>query len=124
MGEIVKSENQRPENVGARPTIAPQVDIFENRDELLVIADMPGVAQADLKIHLDETEITIEGRPAQETATPLGREFRQVDYRRSFILPQGIEREKVAAELKGGVLRLHLPKSPAVKPRRIEVKTG
>ncbi|HKA90914.1 MAG TPA: Hsp20/alpha crystallin family protein [Haliangiales bacterium] len=123
--QVAKAENQRLENVDARPVVAPQVDIYENKDELLLIADMPGVAQADLKIHLDEEEITIEGHPtAAYAATELAREFRQVDYRRSFLLPQGTDRDKVSADLKGGVLRLHLPKSAAVKPRRIEVKVG
>ncbi len=123
--QITKHEGQRLENVDERPVVAPQVDIYENKDELLLIADMPGVAQADLKIHLDEEEITIEGHPAEEPqGTLLGREFRLVDYKRSFLLPQGVDRDKVSAQIKGGVVQLHLPKSAAVKPRRIEVRAG
>ncbi len=125
MGQMVKQEDQRLENVDARAVVAPQVDIYENKDELVVIADMPGVSQADLKVSLDEDEITIQGHPAEETlGAPLAREFRLVHYRRSFLVPQGIDRDKVAAELKYGVLRLHLPKTAAVKPRRIEVKAS
>jgi HSP20 family protein len=125
MGMMVKRETEQLEGVGTRPLATPRVDIYENQDELLVIADMPGVTQADLKIDLDEEQLIIEGRPPEENlGTPLMREFDPVDYRRSFVVPQGIDRDKVSAELRNGVLWLHLPKSPAVKPRRIEVKSA
>jgi HSP20 family molecular chaperone IbpA len=64
--EMSKREDQRPERVAERPTVAPRVDVFENKDELLLIAALPGVAEANLKIHLDEEELTIEGRPDEE----------------------------------------------------------
>jgi HSP20 family molecular chaperone IbpA len=50
---------ERAEAVQQRPAIAPRVDIFENRDELLVLADMPGVTQNGLSIHLDEEQLRI-----------------------------------------------------------------
>jgi len=56
--------------------------------------------------------VTLEGR--KET----------YDFRRSFLLPEGIDRAKIEAELKQGVLWLHLPKAAAVKPRRISVKAS
>src|SRR5262245_4363623 len=126
MGLIVKQQqNERLEGVGTRPLATPRVDIYENTDELLVIADMPGVTQSDLKIDVDEERLVIDGRPAEDNfGTPLARELEPVEYRRSFVLPQGIDRDKVSAELRNGVLWLHLPKSPAVKPRRVEVKSG
>jgi HSP20 family molecular chaperone IbpA len=123
--EMSKREDQRPERVAERPTVAPRVDVFENKDELLLIAALPGVAEANLKIHLDEEELTIEGRPDEErTESALEREFRHFDYRRSFVVPTEIDRNRIHAELTNGVLWLHLPKSEALKPRRIEVKAG
>src|SRR5215813_11152268 len=123
--DLTKRDEQRAEAVAQRPTVAPNVDIYENKDELLLIADMPGVAEGDLRVHLDEAELTIEGAPASETfPTALGREYRPAAYKRSFTLPDGIDRDKVSAQLKSGVLWLHLPKSAAVKPRRIDVKAG
>jgi len=120
-----KREDSRVETVAERPSVAPRCDIFENKDELLLVADLPGVTQDTLRIHLDSEQLSLEGRPAEEPeGTPLQREFRLVDYRRSFLVPDVIDREKVSAELKNGVLHLHLPKSAAVKPRRIEVKAG
>lgn len=47
-----------------------------------------------------------------------------MEYKRSFSVPQTIDVSKVDAELKDGVLRLHLPKSEAAKPRQIEIKAG
>ena len=123
--EMTKREEHRPERVAERPAVAPRVDVFENKDELLLIADLPGVSEGNLKIHLDEEELTIEGRPDEErTESALQREFRPFDYRRSFVVPTGIDRNLIKAELTNGVLWLHLPKSDALKPRRIEVKAG
>ena len=120
-----KREDSRVEAVAERPSVAPRCDIFENKDELLLVADLPGVTQETLKIHLDADQLSIEGRPSEEPeGNVLQREFRLVDYRRSFLVPDMIDREKVSAELRNGVLHLHLPKSAAVKPRQIEVKAG
>lgn len=113
------------ENVSARPTAAPYVDVFENEQEILVVADLPGVAREDLSIELDENELTIEGRRKPHTeGTSLSAEYRPSDFRRSFVLPQGIDRDKVDAQLAAGVLRLRLPKAEALRPRRIEVRSG
>jgi HSP20 family protein len=113
------------ENVSARPTLAPYVDVFENEQEILVVADLPGVARDDLSIHLDENELTLEGRRAPRTeGTAVSAEYRPADFRRSFVLPQGIDRAKVDAHLSAGVLRLRLPKAEALRPRRIEVRSG
>jgi HSP20 family molecular chaperone IbpA len=107
--DMQKNERER---VQSRPSATPRVDVFENKDEVLLLADLPGVTQDGLKLHLDEEQLDLEGQ------TP------SFDYRRSFYMPQGTDRERVSAELKNGVLWLHLPKSPAIKPRRIEVKGG
>lgn len=102
----------RPESVKQRPAVAPPVDVFENKDEVLIVADLPGVAQEALRIDLEEERLVIEA-PREG-----------FDYRRSFLMPDGIDREKVSAKLTNGVLRLTLPKAAAIKPRRIEVKAG
>lgn len=119
------NKTQAVENVNERPAMAPRVDVFENENEILVVADLPGVTQDTLRIDVDKDQITLEGRcPPEPQGTALARELWRSDYRRSFVVPQGIDREKIDAELSGGVLRLHLPKSEALKPRRIQVRTG
>jgi len=114
------------EKIQQRRTAAPPVDIYENADELLVIADMPGVAQDAISISLDKMELTIDGRrtPENGAGSYLAAEGESLDYRRSFLLPQGIDADKIAAELRHGVLRVRLPKSAALKPRQIEVKAS
>jgi HSP20 family protein len=118
-----QQQGSRAEAVQQRPAVAPRVDIFENKDEVLLVADMPGVSKEGLNIHLDHEQLTVEGRVLAETAGRLlAREWRPFDFRRSFLVPKGIDAEKVSAELKQGVLYLHLPKSEAVKPRRVPVQ--
>lgn len=113
------------ESVSERATIPPAVDIYENSNEYLVIADLPAVAKDDLSIHLEDSQLTIEGKVGSEPGdNAVERELRLVDYRRTFELPRFIDREQVSAEFTNGVLSLHLPKADAVKPRRIEVRAG
>jgi HSP20 family protein len=124
--EVKRSERELgAENVSARPAVAPFIDVYENEREILLLADLPGVAREDLSIRIEENELTLEARRAtQAPGAPLATEFRPADYRRSFLLPQGIDREAVDARLAAGVLRLTLPKAAAARPRRIEVKAG
>jgi|SRR5580704_2797656 HSP20 family protein len=112
-----------PEKLHQRPAVTPAVDIFENKDELLIVADLPGVGKDDLTLNLDKGKLTIEGRhKASGDAGDTGDVA--FDYRRIFAVPQGIDAEKIAADLTAGVLRVHLPKSEALKPRQIDVKVG
>jgi HSP20 family protein len=116
---IRKRENNAPEKLAQRATVAPAVDIFENKDELLIFADLPGVAKEDLSINFDKGHLNLSARLRE-----FGPDEEPFDYRRSFVIPQGIDAEKIAANLENGVLRLVLPKPAAMKPRQIEVKAG
>lgn len=108
-----------------RPVVTPPCDVFESRDEILLLADLPGVVADALRINVDNGELVVEARrvvPAPGTV--LGAEFEACEYQRRFAVPPGIDSTKIAAELKNGVLALHLPKSEALKPRQIAVKAG
>jgi len=123
--ELTKKGVDKPEPVEQRNWQAPLFDIYENKDELLLIADLPGVSTDSLKIHMHKNELTIEGlRTAAKHDHVLAQEAEVCDYRRTFVVPPGIAEEKIRAETKDGVLRLHLPKSEAVKPRQIQVRAG
>lgn len=120
-----REQDQQLEAVNERPTVRPAVDIYENRDEYLVVADLPAVNRDNLNIHLADSQLTIEGQVGEEeSGNALEREFRLINYRRSFELPAFVDRSKVAAELKHGVLTLHLPKTDAVRPKQIKVRAG
>lgn len=95
-----------------RYRVTPKVDVFENDDEYLVIADVPGVAQDTLNVSFARGELTLEG------------ELEDRVYRRAFTVPEGIDATAIEAEMVNGVLSVHLPKAAEVKPRRIEVRVG
>lgn len=118
-------EGTVPERASAQPAVAPNVDIFENENELLLVADLPGVEKDALKINLHNDELRIEAtRPMECAGAVLGCEFRSVDFCRVFSMPTGIDHSTVSADLKNGVLYLHLPKSEEIKPRQITVRAG
>lgn len=104
-------------------TASPAVDIFENDDEIRLFADMAGVEKSDIAINIDNGRLEFSGiRKMKVTGAAVWEEFGDVEYRRSFSVPQTIEVGKVKAELKEGVLCLHMPKSEAAKPKRIEIR--
>lgn len=112
------------EKIEQRPAVAPLVDVFENENELLVVADLPGVTQDSMSIHFEKGRLTIEGKRASVAHAARIGEIEAADFRRTFLVPQGIDAEHIAAELSQGVLSVHLPKHASAKPRRIEVKTN
>ena len=93
----------------------PAVDVYENDDGFLVVADMPGVKAADLSIHLDHPTLTVEGR--QDGEKPLV-------YERSFTVPDTVDADGIDARISDGVLHIVLKKSEASRPRKIAVKAG
>ena len=102
----------------------PRFDIWETENELVLCGDLPGVAPEDLEIRFENRELAIYGKvPArQENTEFLYGEYRIGDFFRTFTIGEVIDAERISAEMKDGVLTLHLPKAEAVKPRRIEVK--
>lgn len=129
MANIAKREH-RGELATAEPvrtiTYSPRVDILETADELTLYADMPGVRPEDLDIRFENGELTIHAKVAArpEKGEFLLREYGVGDFYRTFSISEEIDSDKITAELKQGVLVLHLPKREAVKPKRITVKTA
>lgn len=104
----------------------PRIDIWEGEHELILYGDLPGVSPENLDIRFENRELTIHGKvePRHGDVTFLYGEYGIGDFHRSFTIGEAIDAEKITAEMHGGVLMLHLPKSEKVKPRRIEVKAG
>ncbi|MGD9123868.1 MAG: Hsp20/alpha crystallin family protein [Desulfarculaceae bacterium] len=130
MAEIVRRDDTQAaaaEHTKTSPVFAPPVDIYETENELVLLADMPGVDKKDLTIRLEEDTLTLEGdvKPDSDPGlTPLMEEFTSGRYWRQFTLGQAIDRNKIEAKLKNGELRLVLPKAAAARPQKIEVKTA
>ena len=122
--DLVKTEETMPERSREIPAVVPLVDIYENEDEILLHADMPGVTKEDITVNIDNGKLFLGGvRPVKGSGAVQWEEFSDVEYQRTFSVPQTIDVDKVNAEMKDGILRLHLPKSEAAKPRQIEIKT-
>jgi HSP20 family molecular chaperone IbpA len=122
---ITRRDEAQPERMSTQNAVAPRVDIFENADEYLILVDLPGVAREQLRIDLDKGQLVLHAERTIPTGgTSVVTEFGNRIYHRIFALPRGIDAERVGAELKDGVLTLHLPKIPALKPRRIEIKAS
>ncbi|MDP9033196.1 MAG: Hsp20/alpha crystallin family protein [Myxococcota bacterium] len=106
-----------------RRTAAPLVDVFENADELLLAADVPGVASAGIDLRVENDMLLLEARRSvtQSDSPALSREYEEVDFATTFRIPAGIDTGAIAAETKNGTLRIRLPKAAAAKPRKIAV---
>jgi HSP20 family molecular chaperone IbpA len=114
----------RPQPVASPVYYTPRVDILESDDELTLYADMPGVKAEDVAVSLDNGELTLHGRYAAraQAGTLLLAEYGVGDFYRVFTVGEGVDAAKITAELKHGVLTVHLPRNEAVKPKKIAVK--
>jgi HSP20 family molecular chaperone IbpA len=122
---LTKAQNGHRE--GTESALRPAVDIFETDDGITLRADMPGVSKDRLNLRVDGTNLVIEGRikiTPQVEMQPLYADVRSSMYRRSFLLSNEFESEKIDANLKDGVLTVRIPKRAELRPRRIEVRTS
>ena len=128
---MLEKDIQKTENVSAAErirnvkTFVPRVDIYENKDSLFLLADMPGVDEKTVDIELEKNVLTITGRVENgqvKDAAMMYSEYEIGDYERVFTLSDQIDRDKIVATVKNGVLRLELPKAEEVKPKKIAIK--
>jgi len=108
------------------PLFTPMVDICETENGITLLVDMPGVKPADLNIDLRENILTITGEISPfegPDEQDLLIEYEVGQYFRQFTIPELIDRNRIDAQLKEGVLWLVLPKAEAAKPRKINIKS-
>jgi HSP20 family protein len=116
---VAQEESRTPQNC-----ISPEVNIFETKDGYILEAEMPGVNKEGLDIALEANTMTIFGRRSQPDVKGLQSLYREstgADYRRVFELDPAIDTAKIEAKINQGMLTLHLPKSEAVKLRKVAV---
>jgi HSP20 family molecular chaperone IbpA len=105
----------------------PDVDIFENDQQITLLADMPGVASDDITIDLNDNVLNISGEVKPFEAgdeSDVLVEFEVGRYSRQFTLSEVIDQSKIEAKHEDGVLRLTLPKAEKAIPRQIAVTAG
>jgi len=103
--------------------VAPLFDVYETDTSFVLVADMPGVRFDGLEVVAERDGVTIRGRVTRPERAPEHQEYELVDYFQSLALTEDLDLSKVNASLKDGVLRLTIPKSPTIQPRRIQIKT-
>lgn len=107
------------------PVFSPDVDIFENDQEIVLLADIPGVKADHLNIDLRENTLSIVGEisPSENAdEQDIIVEYEVGQFVRQFTLSEVIDQEKIDAKLTDGVLRLTLPKVKKATPRKITIK--
>ena len=135
--EVRTVEQQRPatrestreagQRTPPRPVFLPPADIYETKDSIVVLAEMPGVPPEGVDISLERRVLTIRGHSVANDHSGYQRvynEYADGDYERVFTLSENIDRDRIEATLRDGVLQLVLPKAETAKARKIELKTS
>lgn len=117
-------EVTRPEETWGGHYYSPRADICENDAELTVMLDMPGVKATDVDIQYEQGELRVHGKVqprAPQNGRFVMREYEIADYFRAFRIGETVDESAIGAEMKEGVLTLHLPKKQEARPKRITV---
>ena len=101
----------------------PTTDVIETQAEFIIVADMPGLAPDRLEVIAEGEALTVRGRVTRPPQPPQHREFELTHYALTFMLTEDLDATGIHAVLKDGVLRITIPKSATVQPRRIEIQT-
>jgi HSP20 family protein len=119
-----RTDTQNVESTRNARYFTPRVDIFETEHELLLYADMPGVAPQEIDLRYENGELILQGKVGTSSRNGhliLG-EFEEGDFYRVFQIHESIDASRIEAECKNGVLTVHLPKAEAAKPKQVAVK--
>ena len=106
----------------------PACDVFEDKDAVKIVAEVPGVRPEDVKISLENDLLTIRGEKKQEAEQKSERVHRYErtygSFKRAFSLPTSVDPDKVAAGYANGILTVTIPKAERARPREIPVKVS
>jgi HSP20 family protein len=109
-------------------TWAPRVDIAENDKEYAISAELPGVKIEEVKVSVENRVLSISGERKSEKEEK-GKKYHRIErtygaFTRSFTLPDDASGEKLSADFRDGILKVHLPKEESAKTKAIEVKVN
>jgi HSP20 family protein len=103
----------------------PRVDVREEAERFLIVADLPGIEPDQIEIQMDKGVLSIKGQRNSDAQADDGRysriERRQGSFQRDFALPDCADAEAIVASGRNGVLEISIPKKAASAPRRIQV---
>ncbi len=127
LGRLANARRSATEE-GDMPSWTPLANISETETEYLIRAELPDVSKEDVKVTVDENVITISGERRKE-AEHKDEKVHRIEsfygsFERSFRLPEDADVTAIQAESRNGVLKVRVPKTPAPKPRTVEVKVN
>jgi len=104
---------------------APSVDIYENENEVVLAAEIPGVDEKDVEIKVEDNNLTLRGERKFEKETK-EENYHRIErsygsFFRSFALPSYIDQDRIEAEHENGVLKIRMPKRSELKPRKVKI---
>ena len=109
----------------AAPTWAPRLDAFDREKELVIRVELPGVKPEDVDITVEDRTLTISGKRQFEETVEQGnyhrREIFTGEFKRTLVLPEGLNAEEIAAKAENGLLSVSIPRRPEVLPRKVKV---
>jgi HSP20 family protein len=129
MTETTMSERnqERGQRAANEASLMPPVEVIEDKEGIVLYADLPGVDKDSLNLNVEGDTVTIEGALALDVPEGLEVTHAEVSlprFRRVFTLSKELNSNKIAAELNNGVLTLRIPKADHAQPRRIPVNAG
>ena len=124
-GGLARRERDEEMSMGAW---IPPVDIVEEKDRILMTAELPGFQEKDIQIQMEGGVLTLRGERRSETENE-GKTFHRMErsygqFVRSFTLPNNVDRENIKASFHNGLLEIELPKREEAKPRQIKISAG
>jgi len=128
--DMVKQPAATPagtERTRARRVFVPRVDIYETSEAIVLLADMPGVDETGVDITLEKNVLTLAGQTANGARPGYSlayAEYDAGDYERAFTISDEVDRDRIEATVKNGVLKVVLHKAEAVKARKIDIKAA
>lgn len=126
MGNLFESQFGRSEEPTAEWGWQPAVDIFEDKEHYLVVAELPGIDPSKVDLKVEDNRLTLHG--AREIEYPERKEsYHRIErqygsFGRTFTLPTTVQADAIQAEYKHGLLRIKIPKRAEVMPKSISVK--
>lgn len=121
--DVVASRGEEKDLVSSSWT--PSVDIYEDENNLVLTAEVPGLEEKDIEIKIEDSTLTLKGERKFEKEVK-EENFHRIErsygsFYRSFTLPHYIDQDKIEAEHENGILKITMPKKPELKPRKVKI---
>jgi len=105
---------------------SPAVDIFETAEEIVLVAELPGIEPGDVDIQVRDNTLTIKGERKMEKSVK-EESFHRVEraygaFSRTFTLPSTVDHERISANFTKGLLEVRMPKSSKARPQKIKIE--